>query len=113
MVHIVQLRTKNGRLFGRAKNGSIWMHNHQAWTAKQLKQAQGLAFRRADMHEAYDLEHASEERKNRERKLFFATGDDGTQRYFEIDRKHWTKVRGAALRNSIGSFGLKSQLTTS
>ena len=96
MVHIVRLRTRKNRLFGQAKNGSIWMHNHQAWTAEQLKQAQGLAARRADMHEAYNLQHASEARKKREMKLFFATGDDGTQRYFDIDRQHWTKVRGAA-----------------
>jgi hypothetical protein len=96
MVHIVQLKVRKQKLFGKAKNGSIWMHNHQAWTAEQLKRVQALATSRADMNEAYDLQHASEARKNRERKLFFATGDDGTQRYIDIDRKHWTKVRGAS-----------------
>jgi hypothetical protein len=95
MVHIVQLRTKNGRLFGRAKNGSIWMHNHQAWTAKQLKQAQGLAFRRADMHEAYDLEHASEARKN------FAKGNCSSQPE--------TMVRNGTSKSTV-SIGQRSEV---
>ena len=90
MVHIVQLKVRKQKLFGKAKNGSIWMHNHQAWTAKQL---QGMQ------------EQARIEAENRQ----VATGidSDGSydpyceayppiQRYIDIDRKHWTKVRGAS-----------------
>lgn len=81
MVHIVQLKVRKQKLFGKAKNGSVWMHNHQAWTAEQLKRMQALA---------------SEACKEREVKVFFATGDDTPQRYIDIDRQHWTKVRGAS-----------------
>ena len=80
MVHIVRLRTRKNRLFGQAKNGSIWMHNHQAWTAEQLKRVQALA---------------SEACKERAIKLWFAKGDI-CLRYIDIDRQHWTKVRGAS-----------------
>jgi len=78
MVHIVRLRTRKNRLFGQAKNGSIWMHNHQAWTAKQLDNMVSLANQAA--HERND----------------FDTSPDTPQRYIDIDRQHWTKVRGAS-----------------
>ena len=80
MVHIVQLKDRKQKPFGKAKNGSIWMHNHQAWTAEQLKKL---------------VAQASEACKEREVKVFFATGDT-PQRYIDIDRKHWTKVRSAS-----------------
>ena len=80
MVHIVQLKVRKQKLFGKAKNGSIWMHNHQAWTAEQLKRVQALA------------SEACEYRND-----FADTVDvDPPQRYIDIDRQHWTKVRGAS-----------------
>tara|TARA_R100000544_G_scaffold34861_1_gene21875 strand:- start:239 stop:403 length:165 start_codon:yes stop_codon:yes gene_type:complete len=54
------------------------MHNHQAWTAKQLDNMVSLANQAA--HERND----------------FDTSPDTPQRYIDIDRQHWTKVRGAS-----------------
>tara|TARA_R110002050_G_scaffold254379_1_gene392860 strand:- start:548 stop:712 length:165 start_codon:yes stop_codon:yes gene_type:complete len=54
------------------------MHNHQAWTAEQLDNMTSLANQAA--HERND----------------FDTSPDAPQRYIDIDRQHWTKVRGAS-----------------
>jgi hypothetical protein len=90
MVHIVQLRTKNGRLFGRAKNGSIWMHNHQAWTAKQLQGMQEQARKQAECRQ---IETGIDEYGGYDP---YFEACPPLQRYVDIDRQHWTKVRGAA-----------------
>lgn len=80
MVHIVRLRTRKNRLFGQAKNGSIWMHNHQAWTAEQLKKLVALVSEACELRQ----EDAS------------SMGYGQLNRYIDIDCKQWTKVRGAS-----------------
>ena len=80
MVHIVQLKVRKQKLFGKAKNGSIWMHNHQAWTAEQLKKLVAQASEACE----YRNEYAD------------TVSVDRPQRYIDIDRQHWTKVRGAS-----------------
>ena len=80
MVHIVQLKVRKQKLFGKAKNGSIWMHNHHEWTAEQLKKLVAQASEPCELRQ----EDAS------------SMGYGQLNRYIDIDCQHWTKVRGAA-----------------
>jgi hypothetical protein len=87
MVHIVQLKVRKHKLFGKAKNGSVWMHNHQAWTAEQLKRVQ--AFARTACELRNDDADAQEHKR--------------PERYIDIDRKHWTRVKDAPLTEGFAS----------
>ena len=91
MVHIVQLRMKKNRLFGQAKNGSVWTHNYADWTTKQLDGLRVQATAAADQRQ---IDHCRDEADNYYEEL----NHEGNQlrRYIDIDRQHWTKVRGAA-----------------